>query len=122
LTDIRSRSDKRLCDIIQRPHCLRREFRSVVDAVRCAVEVQRDGLANAAAPAERRIEFRMGIDLGDIIIDAGAIFGDKLTLRTASKPWLNLAAFLRAGSCAIRVGAIRANSAFPRDSSRYEHR
>src|SRR5713226_6731847 len=37
------------------------EFASVVDAVRCAVEVQRAMIArNAAAPAERRIEFRMG--------------------------------------------------------------
>src|SRR5437016_2259898 len=53
------------------------EFASVVDAVRCAVEVQREmALRNAAVPAERRIEFRMGINLGDIIIDDGDIFGD----------------------------------------------
>jgi adenylate cyclase len=45
------------------------EFASVVDAVRCAVEVQREMIArNAAAPAERRIEFRMGINVGDVII------------------------------------------------------
>jgi class 3 adenylate cyclase len=42
------------------------EFASVVDAVRCAVEVQREMIArNAAAPAQRRIEFRMGINVGD---------------------------------------------------------
>src|SRR5215510_3181130 len=53
------------------------EFASVVDAVRCAVEVQREMIArNAAAPAERRIEFRMGINIGDIIIEDGDIFGD----------------------------------------------
>src|SRR6201993_2308682 len=53
------------------------EFASVVDAVRCAVEVQREMIArNAAAPAERRIEFRMGINVGDIIIEDGDIFGD----------------------------------------------
>src|SRR5438552_2397618 len=46
------------------------EFASVVDAVRCAVEVQR-GMAerNAGVPQNRRIEFRVGINLGDIIID-----------------------------------------------------
>ena len=53
------------------------EFASVVDAVRCAVEMQQEMIArNAAAPAERRIEFRMGINVGDIIIEDGDIFGD----------------------------------------------
>src|SRR5947207_8040055 len=53
------------------------EFASVVDAVRYAVEVQRAMAArNAAVPAERRIEFRIGINLGDIIIDEGDIYGD----------------------------------------------
>src|SRR5712691_213876 len=53
------------------------EFGSVVDAVRCAVEVQREmALRNADVPADRRIELRMGINLGDIIKDAGDIFGD----------------------------------------------
>jgi adenylate cyclase len=43
------------------------EFASVVDAVRCAVEVQREmALRNASVPATRHIEFRMGINLGDI--------------------------------------------------------
>ncbi len=53
------------------------EFASVVDAVRCAVEVQREmALRNASVPATRRIEFRMGINLGDIIIDEHDIYGD----------------------------------------------
>src|SRR5215468_9902902 len=57
------------------------EFASVVDAVRCAVEVQREMIArNAATPAERRIEFRMGINLGDIIIEDGDIFGDGVNI------------------------------------------
>src|SRR5262245_42447158 len=53
------------------------EFRSVVDAVRCAVHVQR-GMAerNEGVPPDERIEFRIGINLGDIILDAGDIFGD----------------------------------------------
>jgi TolB-like protein/class 3 adenylate cyclase/Flp pilus assembly protein TadD len=57
------------------------EFASVVDAVRCAVEVQREMIArNAATSAERRLEFRMGINLGDIIIEDGDIFGDGVNI------------------------------------------
>jgi adenylate cyclase len=53
------------------------EFQSVVDAVRCAVDVQREmAQRNIDIPAERRIEFRIGINLGDIIRDRGDIFGD----------------------------------------------
>jgi adenylate cyclase len=53
------------------------EFASAVDAARCAVEVQR-GMAkqNANTPQDRRIEFRIGIHVGDIIIDEDDIFGD----------------------------------------------
>jgi adenylate cyclase len=53
------------------------EFPSVVDAVRCAVEIQR-GMAEraAAAPTDRRIDLRMGINIGDIIIDNDDIYGD----------------------------------------------
>jgi adenylate cyclase len=53
------------------------EFSSVVDAVRCAVEIQRGMLDREAGVVEaRRIRFRMGINLGDIIADEGDIFGD----------------------------------------------
>ena len=52
------------------------EFASVVDAVRCAVEIQRGMAArNADVPPDKRIEFRIGINVGDIIIDGGDIFG-----------------------------------------------
>jgi adenylate cyclase len=53
------------------------EFASVVDAVRCAVETQR-GMAerNADTPPEKRIEFRIGINLGDVIAEEHDIFGD----------------------------------------------
>ena len=45
------------------------EFASVVDAVRCAVEVQREIAArNLGVRAERRIDFRIGINLGDIVL------------------------------------------------------
>ena len=53
------------------------EFASVVDAVRCAVEVQREmAERNADVPPDRRLELRMGINLGDIIKDGRDIFGD----------------------------------------------
>ena len=53
------------------------EFSSVVDAVRCAAEVQ-TALAesNAPLPPDRRIEFRIGIHQGDIVVENGDIFGD----------------------------------------------
>jgi adenylate cyclase len=53
------------------------EFSSVVEAVKCAVEVQQ-GMAkrNVAAPPERWINFRVGINLGDVIVEEHDIFGD----------------------------------------------
>src|SRR6516225_9825496 len=58
------------------------EFRSVVDAVRCAVEVQ-NGMAerNAGLPSERRIEFRVGIHLGDVVEESdGDLMGDAVNI------------------------------------------
>jgi TolB-like protein/class 3 adenylate cyclase/Flp pilus assembly protein TadD len=57
------------------------EFPSVVDATRCAIDVQR-GMrkCNAEVPADSRIEFRIGINLGDVIIDGGDIFGDGVNI------------------------------------------
>jgi adenylate cyclase len=53
------------------------EFASVVDAVHCAVEMQRAMAEhNGSIPAERRIEFRIGINLGDIISENHDIYGD----------------------------------------------
>jgi adenylate cyclase len=53
------------------------EFTSVVDALRCAAEVQAALTErNGAVPADRRIEFRVGIHQGDIVVEDGDIFGD----------------------------------------------
>ena len=53
------------------------EFPSVVEAVQCAVEVQRAIQdCNMDVPADHRIEFRVGINLGDVIIDGDDIYGD----------------------------------------------
>jgi adenylate cyclase len=57
------------------------EFASIVDAVCCAVDVQRAMAGhNADKPEARRIEFRMGINVGDIIIEDGDIFGDGVNI------------------------------------------
>jgi len=75
------------------------EFPSVVDAVRCAVEVQR-GMAeqNEGIPPEKRIEFRIGINLGDVIAEGEGIFGDGVNvaarLETLAEP---------SGICVSRV-------------------
>ncbi len=53
------------------------EFASVVDAVACAVEIQHDmAERNASVPEERRIEFRIGVHLGDVMVEDEDIYGD----------------------------------------------
>ena len=53
------------------------EFASVVDALRCAAELQAAmAESNAGSPAVKRIEFRIGIHQGDIVVEDGDIFGD----------------------------------------------
>jgi class 3 adenylate cyclase len=53
------------------------EFASVVDALRCAAEIQAAmAERNTALPADKRIEFRIGINVGDIVVEDGDIFGD----------------------------------------------
>jgi TolB-like protein/class 3 adenylate cyclase len=53
------------------------EFPSVVDAVRCAIEVQREMITREPdVPEERRIRFRIGVNLGDVIVEEHDIFGD----------------------------------------------
>ena len=58
------------------------EFRSVVDAVRCAIEMQNGMIErNAGLPPERRIEFRVGVHLGDVVEEAdGDLMGDGVNI------------------------------------------
>ena len=57
------------------------EFPSVVDAVRCAIEVQRAMAGrNAEIPVDKRLEFRIGIHQGDIIVDGDDIYGDGVNI------------------------------------------
>jgi len=67
------------------------EFASVVDALRCAVDIQRGMFVrNNDVPEGERIEFRIGINVGDIIIEGGDIFGDGVNvaarLETLAEP------------------------------------
>jgi adenylate cyclase len=75
------------------------EFPSVVEAVQCAVEVQQAMRErNADVPEERRIEFRVGINLGDVIIDGDDIHGDGVNVAA------RLEALADAGSiCVSRI-------------------
>ena len=76
------------------------EFASVVEAVRCAVEIQR-GMAerNVAVPAEQRIEFRVGINVGDIIIEGTTFSGTASMWRLACKRSRSLAASASRAVC-----------------------
>jgi adenylate cyclase len=79
------------------------EFRSVVDAVRCAIEVQ-NGMVerNAGIPPERRIEFRVGIHLGDVVEESdGDLMGDGVNIAA------RLEAIAEAGGICISEDAYR---------------
>ena len=57
------------------------EFGSVVDAVRCAVEIQKElRVRNAELPENRRMKFRIGINLGDVVEEGGRIYGDGVNI------------------------------------------
>ncbi len=57
------------------------EFASVVDAVQCAIEIQKAlKVQNADRPVQRRMEFRIGINLGDVVVEGGRIYGDGVNI------------------------------------------
>src|SRR5438128_2742065 len=57
------------------------EFASVVDAVQCAVEIQQALKArNAEVPAHRKMEFRIGINLGDVVVEGERLYGDGVNI------------------------------------------
>ena len=57
------------------------EFTSVIESVRCAIEVQQElGARNAPLPEGRRMEFRIGINLGDVMVGGDDIFGDGVSV------------------------------------------
>jgi len=81
------------------------EFASAVGAARCAVEIQREmAKRNAGVATELRIEFRIGIHVGDIIIDNNDIFGDGVNIAARLE---GIAASSRSASCRCqeRIGS-----------------
>src|ERR1700742_1898603 len=57
------------------------DFSSVVDALNCAIQIQRAALAiNESLPTERRLELRIGVNLGDVIVDGTDLFGDGINI------------------------------------------
>ena len=98
------------------------EFRSVVDAVRCAIEVQ-NGMAerNAGLPAERRIEFRIGIHLGDVVEESdGDLMGDGVNIaaRLEGSPSPARSACRKTPTGRSRRGSISRSAISARRSSR----
>ena len=91
------------------------EFRSVVDAVRCAIEVQNGMIErDADLPPERRIEFRVGIHLGDVVEESdGDLMGDGVNIAArlegirAARRDLPLRGRLSAGERQARYGGRR---------------
>ena len=62
------------------------EFPSVVDAVRCAVDVQRAMVVrNEQVAPDRRIQFRVGINIGDVIVDGDDIYGDGVNIAARTR-------------------------------------
>ena len=79
------------------------EFPSVVDAVRCAAELQRAMIdREAGIPEDRRIRFRIGINLGDIIVEDDDIFGDGVNVAARLEPSPSPAGSAFRGWCATR--------------------
>ena len=76
------------------------EFASVVDAVRCAVDIQR-GMAerNTDVPQHKRIELRIGIHVGDIIIADDDIFGDGVNIAVRLESLAEPGGILVSGNC-----------------------
>jgi adenylate cyclase len=81
------------------------EFPSVVEAVRCAVEVQQSIFErNADVPKDRRIEFRVGVNLGDIIVEDKDIYGDGVNIAARLEGLLSRVVSASRGRCVTRSG------------------
>ena len=77
--DLIRRNDGRVVDSIG--DNLLAEFPSVVEAVQCAVEIQKEIKGrNKDVPEERRMEFRIGVNLGDVVVEGEKVFGDGVNI------------------------------------------
>jgi adenylate cyclase len=62
------------------------EFASVVDAVECATRIQQElKTKNADLPEQRQMQFRIGINVGDVLTEDGRLYGDGVNIATAVK-------------------------------------
>src|SRR5437868_6141680 len=87
------------------------EFSSAIDAVRCCVEIQR-GMAerNASVLADKRIEFRVGINVGDIIHDERDIFGDGVNVAARLEGLAEPGGIASPKACAMRCAKSSASA------------
>jgi len=100
------------------------EFRSVVDAVRCAIEVQ-NGMVerNAGLPQERRIDFRIGIHLGDVVEESdGDLMGDGVNIAARLEASPNRARSVCPSRLMAGEGAARSRGHRSRPDAAQEHR
>jgi class 3 adenylate cyclase len=81
------------------------EFPSAVEAVACGISVQRGiALRNGGLAGDKRLTFRIGINVGDIISEAGDIFGDGVNVAARLKACANRAVCASPARCATRSG------------------
>ncbi len=75
------------------------EFASVVDAVQCAVDIQHAlNTKNAELPESRRMEFRMGINLGDVMVEGEQLYGDGVNIAARLESLAEGGGIIREGS------------------------
>lgn len=81
------------------------EFSSVVDAVRCSVEIQKDlGKKNAVLPEHRKMEFRIGVNLGDVIEEGETIYGDGVNIAARLEGLADAGGICVAGTTFDQIG------------------
>src|SRR5262247_2252536 len=81
------------------------EFASVVDAVQCAVEIQRElQVRNAEVPEQRKMEFRIGINLGDVIVEGERLYGDGVNIAARLKSLAEAGGICISGTVLENVG------------------
>jgi len=90
------------------------EFSSVVDAVECAVEIQRDLRArNAELSASRQMRFRIGINLGDVILEGERLYGDGVNIAARVESLAEAGGICLSGTAYDQVeGKLRLQSEF----------